>query len=66
MNNYFIVNKASKSGRAEKDWERLEEYLKAHNIAYEARITTGRGVPCGSRKYMGREFLLSRRSNDVI
>ena len=43
MNNYFIVNKASKSGRAEKDWERLEEYLKAHNIAYEARITTGRG-----------------------
>ncbi len=43
MNNYFIVNKASKSGRAAEDWDRVEAYLKAHNVSYEARITRARG-----------------------
>ncbi len=41
MKNVFIVNKASRTGRAAEVWQELEEYLKNNNVSYEAHFTTG-------------------------
>ncbi|MCR5195175.1 MAG: diacylglycerol kinase family lipid kinase [Pseudobutyrivibrio sp.] len=41
MKNVFIVNKASRTGRAALVWQELEEYLNNNNISYEANFTTG-------------------------
>ena len=41
MKNIFIVNKASRTGRAADVWDELEAYLKSENIEYEAHFTAG-------------------------
>ena len=43
MKNIFIVNKASRTGKAAEIWEEVEEYLKKNNIEYEAHFTGGAG-----------------------
>lgn len=43
MKNIFIVNKASRTGKAAETWSRVEEYLKEHNVAYEVHFTGGAG-----------------------
>lgn len=40
---HFIVNPASRSGQGAKYWKQIEQYLKEHNIAYRAHISTGCG-----------------------
>ena len=35
MENVFIVNKASRTGKAEGVWNKIEEYLKSENIKFE-------------------------------
>ena len=37
---HFIVNPASRSGQGEKYWNKTEQFLKEHNIEYEAHIST--------------------------
>ena len=37
---HFIINPASRSGQGAKYWNIVESYLKEHNIAYEAHIST--------------------------
>jgi len=39
MSNYFIVNKASRTGKAEKVWQEIEGYLEANHIEYEVHFT---------------------------
>lgn len=41
MKKVFIVNKASRTGKAEAIWNEIEEYLKGNNIAYQAYFTHG-------------------------
>lgn len=43
MKRAFIVNKASRTGAAEKTWDEIESYLKEKAIDYEVRFTTGAG-----------------------
>ena len=43
MKNIFIVNKASKTGRAAEYWKKVEEYLEHNNIEYETFYTSGQG-----------------------
>ena len=43
MKNFFIVNKASRTGRAAEVWEELESYLKESGVEYEVHFTTGAG-----------------------
>lgn len=37
---HFIINPASRSGQGAKYWNKVESYLKEHNIAYQAHIST--------------------------
>ena len=37
---HFIVNPASRSGQGIKYWNKIEAYLKEHNITYQAHIST--------------------------
>lgn len=37
---HFIVNPASRSGQGAKYWNRIESYLREHDIAYQAHIST--------------------------
>lgn len=39
MKNYFIVNKASRTGKAALVWDKIEEYLKANGVSYEVHFT---------------------------
>ncbi|MBR5637810.1 MAG: diacylglycerol kinase family lipid kinase [Pseudobutyrivibrio sp.] len=41
MKNIFIVNKASRTGKAAGTWDRLEEYLISNNIEYQVHFTSG-------------------------
>ena len=41
MDNYFIVNRASRSGKAAEVWYKVEDYLKSQGIEYQALFTTG-------------------------
>lgn len=41
MRNIFIVNKASRTGRAAEVWSEIENYLKGENIPYEVNFTSG-------------------------
>lgn len=41
MRNVFIVNKASKTGKAAELWQQLEEYLIAEKVKYEVFFTGG-------------------------
>ena len=43
MKNIFIVNKASRTGKAGEIWEEAERYLKKNNIEYEVHFTSGAG-----------------------
>ena len=40
---HFIINPASRSGQGAKYWEKVENYLKQHQIAYSAHISTHSG-----------------------
>ena len=40
---HFIINHASRSGQGAKYWEKVENYLKQHQIAYSAHISTHSG-----------------------
>lgn len=40
---HFIVNPASRSGQGAKYWNKVKDYLDAHNIAYNAHISTHSG-----------------------
>ena len=39
MENVFIVNKASRTGKAEGVWNKIEEYLKSEGVDYEVHFT---------------------------
>ena len=41
MKNVFIVNKASRTGKAEELWNRVEEYLSVNKVNYEVHFTSG-------------------------
>ena len=41
MKNVFIVNKASRTGKAKELWNKVEEYLNANGVEYEAHFTSG-------------------------
>ncbi|SDB06315.1 Diacylglycerol kinase family enzyme [Pseudobutyrivibrio sp. YE44] len=43
MKNVFIVNKASRTGKAAEIWQELEDYLKSNHIEYQAFVTKGAG-----------------------
>ncbi len=43
MKNVFIVNKASRTGKAAETWEEIEDYLTEHNVEYEVHFTGGTG-----------------------
>lgn len=43
MKNLFIVNKASRTGKAGELWKKVEDYLKEKNISYEVHFTAGPG-----------------------
>ena len=39
MEKVFIVNKASRTGKAEGVWNKIEEYLKSEGVDYEVHFT---------------------------
>lgn len=43
MKNVFIVNKASRTGKAADTWKQLEEYLDSNGIEYQVNFTAGPG-----------------------
>ncbi len=43
MKNIFIVNKSSRTGKAEDTWNQIEEYLQSQSIDYEVHFTAGAG-----------------------
>ena len=43
MKNYFIVNKASRTGKAAETWNEIQDYLEKNKIEYQALFTTGAG-----------------------
>ncbi|SHI58424.1 diacylglycerol/lipid kinase family protein [Pseudobutyrivibrio xylanivorans] len=43
MKNVFIVNKASRTGKAADTWARIDEYLKNNKVEYQIFFTAGAG-----------------------
>lgn len=43
MKNYFIVNKASRTGKAAETWNEIQDYLEKNKIEYQVIFTTGAG-----------------------
>ncbi len=41
MKNFFIVNKASRTGKAQETWNEIEAFLNENKIEYQVRFTAG-------------------------
>ena len=59
---YFLVNPASRSGRAGKCWERIEEVLKKRGISYKVHFTRQKG----DMKRLARELTLPGERADEV